>query len=416
MTNSEFFLLLGDNTRLYLFSFFLSFSSVFFVYKRSLKPLVDYFTLALVGVAFSNSVPIFLFATNSISVDYFIYFIISEFLFWISFFILERKRRANIHLIFSQNAEWLLFLCFYSFVLFFSVLKFYYFGIPLFSDESRLATFYGSQGFGLISRVLPFLMLYCTVYIYLNFNGLKKVTYSLLFLGLILCSLFDGAKSALSVYVFAYFFVYSQTKITPKVLAIIVSIVLGGALIIQYFVFNDWILALLSTINRFVAFGDVYYFCYPSGLLDSLRVDNPINVLFSQMFAPFKIVSYPENFGYTIYNAVYPYTDELRGPNCRMPILSYILFHKWGWIFSLICGLISSWGIYSLPKVISQKSALEKFYCLYVYSIFCASITGYMDFVGFFFDLLFNTFFLLIFIHVLKWILSDNRPFLIIKK
>lgn len=416
MTNSDFFLLLEENVFLYLMSLFLSVFIIYFIYKHSLKPLIDYFTLALVGVAFANSIPIFLFATNSIQDDYFIYFVISEFLFWISFFIVKRNRKISVHLLFSQNAEWLLFILFYVLVLLFSFVKFYYFGIPLLSDESRLGTFYNSQGFGLISRVLPFLMLYCTVYIYLKFSELNRITYSMLLLCLIICSLLDGAKSALSVYVFAYFFVYNQTRITFKILIVIVLVLFGSALIVQYFVFDNWAIALLSTINRFVAFGDVYYFCYPSGLLDSLQVDNPLRVLFSQMFAPFKIVPYPENFGYTIYNTVYPYADELRGPNCRMPILSYILFHKWGVIFSFIGGLITSWGIFFSPKTIFQKSAVEQFYYLYIYSIFCSSITGYMDFIGFFFDLLFNTFFLLFFICVLKWALLDTRPFLIIKR
>lgn len=350
MTNLTFFVdYLLNNFNLYLFSLGISAVIYGYITKQIIKSIIDPIFYAMLSSIFANSVPIFLFIMSEISLSMFTYIVLSEAAFWSAYFLARKKHpKFSPYSFSSLPVEKLIFyssliLCVGCYLLTYAL-----FGIPLFKT-SRLETYQNANGLGILSYIQNFAQFYCIIYSYYLISTRKgtAVAYSSLSLILLFC-LLSGSKSSILIFIFCYFFYrfYYKKKtfnfrknikfiIPVAIFPVIVVIMQSGA---------DFRGALLSIIMRFVGNGDCYWMAYPNDIIDEVEINNQFEYLFSRILGPFRLINYSEielPIGVQIDWEVYPSEyDTIKGPNSRLPILSWVLFKWRGLILSFIFGLL----------------------------------------------------------------------------
>lgn len=124
-----------------------------------------------------------------ISIESFLYVVICECLFWISYFVFAKKNiqfsKIKMHDSIAGDYCYLFFLCIMVVSHMITYLKF---GIPLFMT-SRLETYSGGGGWGILYYIQNFSIFYCAVYSMYLLKRKKLKFYSLL--GLFLITIFS---------------------------------------------------------------------------------------------------------------------------------------------------------------------------------------------------------------------------------
>lgn len=352
-----------DNWTTYLICLIISVLIYTPIIKNTCKSILDPLFLTLVLTLFANSVPIFLLFLGLISIESFLYVVICECLFWISYFVFAKKNiqfsKIKMHDSIAGDYCYLFFLCIMVVSHMITYLKF---GIPLFMT-SRLETYSGGGGWGILYYIQNFSIFYCAVYSMYLLKRKKLKFYSLLGLFLItIFSFLSGAKSAIMILVYAYFFFsffYLEKNIHLKRF---IYYLIPFVLIFPIFLIskqNDIspLAAFISLLRRFVASGDVYWIALPDNVMDNVDINNKFTYLFSRILAMFRIIDPAQvetPIGVQLNWLVNPNEyGIIKGPNSRLPILCWILF-KWNGIilapiFGFICAFWRTWIPMYLP-------------------------------------------------------------------
>lgn len=362
----------------------------------------DPFRIALVFIAFANTIPLFLFTLGYIEGNDFLYFIASELCFWAGFFILSKKRIvfSRIKLINNQSLNFSLFIIFLVCHIISTGFVYLNLGIPVF-QESRLSVFAGT-GLGTIQRISPYISVYCLFYSFylldefennFYYRSLAYLTFIIFFTTYVL----SGSKGSLLIIVFSYYgyhSFYKNKKVNVDKKQIIFA--LSGALIVNFLTANvDPAEALINLLIRFVASGDIYWIAYPNQLYELIKIpgDNSFNYLFSGILAPLRIIAMP-NFedvmGFQFTRLLNPnLPDLLVGPNVRLPVLSQILFGWPGLFLCFLVGAFLSAAIFRIPRLLPSGIITLSFYT-YFYITLMTFFTDVALGIGYLVDLAFN--------------------------
>lgn len=353
MNNYEFYLnVLYDNWIIYVIILLSLFFVYFYIIKSVVKSIIDPLFVYLVFAIFANSIPPLLFFTGYIDLRRFSYFIISESLFWIAYFFFRRKNMQTSHFVIKESivSDYIFFILLIIYVSS-TLLTYAILGIPLFKD-SRLETYANSGGLGILSHFIGFSSFYCNVYAFYMINrgrlrlwGIFAITISVIF------ALLSGSKSAILSLLYALFiYKYFYTRTTFNLLKYkkyLPLILVFPLLVISLQSGANFFQSIYAIIMRLIANGDCYWMGYGNDVIDEVVINDKFLYLFSRILAPFRLIDYSQvdlTIGVQIDWLVVP-SDEgiIKGPNTRLPILSWVLF-RWGGLFcSFIFGIICAW-------------------------------------------------------------------------
>lgn len=363
MTNLTFFTLVLENFSLYLFALFLSGILYGYIIKKIVRSIIDPAFYALLSGVFAQSVPIFLFFTNEISTELFLYTLLSELTFWI-FYFGTRKRDIDFseYSFESIKIESTLFYLSILICTFCHLLTYILFGIPLFKI-SRLETYQNANGLGILSYFQNFTLFFCILYSYylISKNKHKTLAYIILLEMFVFC-LLSGSKSSILVFVSCYFFFlyyYKRQKFNiRKYLKYLVLLICFPLVVVTISSGGNLESSFLSIIMRLVANGDCYWMGFSNDIVANISIINELEYLFSRILGPFRIINYKDidlPIGVQIDWIVYPNdVGIIKGPNTRLPILGWVLY-KWGGlvisaIFGFLCSFWQTRLIQYLPK------------------------------------------------------------------
>ncbi len=298
----------------------------------------------------------FLYITGYVSTEKFTYLVISESLFWIGYFIFAKNKIcfSQYSIINDNNIGYFLFWLFWSLNILTHLFTYILFGIPLFA-ESRLATYTNSGGWGILSHISRFASFYSLVYVfYLYFNKPKStIIITLVLLTTIVFSLLSGSKASILEIFFAFFiykYFYEKSSISFKFIKKLLPLIILFPILVIVFQHGSegsLVDAFSTFVFRLLANGDVYWLGLPNDMIDKIKVDEPFVFLFSRILGPLRIIdnsTIPPPIGAQLYWLLYPLQEGImRGPNTRLPILSWVLF-KWGGLcLSFIVGVFCAW-------------------------------------------------------------------------
>ncbi|MFD1601610.1 O-antigen polymerase [Flavobacterium artemisiae] len=385
MTNEAFIIHLLESYGTYIIALLISILVFITLYRRIIASIFDPLALQLLSSMFGFSVVLFLFFDNLISQFYFSSYLFTQFAFWFGFFLFKKTKLvdANFPRIRIKN-ELLLtescFLVFSTFNVLLQIIAYLLVGIPLF-QESRLETFSGGNGIGIISRFLSILVIGGLFTAIATYKQTKKrwIKNCVIAYG-ILSTLFfvlSGSRASFITFLFVLF-VYKAVEGERKKgeakknlkLVVIIGIVV---VLIMSIKSGDLVSASSDFLVRIVGSGDVYWSAYPDETIENILPANPFMAIFGDFLASYRIVgweSIPKSIGLQLFNMNYPYWDVVFGSNARHNIFGYVYFGYLGsilfsFILGFILGLFRTYGF----KKMRNTGILGMFFCVLYFQI-----------------------------------------------
>lgn len=356
MTGFKFFELLSSNSLIYILSLLISLFLFYGIMRATssswLNPLrFNVFTFSL-GI----SVVLFLYFLGLIKFQTFIYIIISITIYWLTFLWIFKNKQRQITIKFvdePQIAKYL-FYSSYSLYLLLTLVSYKLLGIPIFNEDSRLATYTGS-GFGYIARFSPILYTYSLFYIIHLFHQYKniprKISNIVLLIPLIIIGILSGSRASFLGIIFAFwgyrtFYFGAEPKVKDFKWLIM------PFLIISIFTFSiqssgDLKQAGFMFLERVVACGDLYWESLPNDAWRSIVVNRPFEFTFMGFLGPLRLLD-PTHaevpIGYQLTNIIYPsLAGKSTGPVALFPIFGLVCYgYVGGCIFSFFQAILVS--------------------------------------------------------------------------
>lgn len=409
MGTDQFLELLYSNWLLYISSIILSFLIAIPLFKRFSASVIDPISLAIAFAAFANAVPIFLFFTKSITTSTFSYIVLAELSFWGGMYLFSGKKISfrQSSIIDNDIALTKLFFFFLLFYIGLKILLYASVGIPALMN-SRLEVYEASgiKGMAILERMTSFPSFYCLVFAYYILDRKKKLKFWAYFsiIIYIVFGILSGAKGNILQPVFAYFvysFIYLRKIVSFKKIIRYVPFLILFALVIIMLQSTEvgFSRALELLAVRFVANGDGYYIAFPKNI-DYVRVNNIITYYFGNLILPLRLVKLEDvdpNIGFQLIWGLDPvYYGRFVGPNTRNPVLGWVLFKWYGILFCFLQGILTSALLYK-PSRLLPHGLLTSIYVGYIYLLMISFITDAGIGMGNIFDILVNTFLLILF-------------------
>lgn len=322
-------------------------------------------------------VVIFLYGTGKIGAPIFLYTIGSMLLFWGVFAAIYNNRPREINFRFTEEeklARCLFYACFLIYILL-TLLTYKLFGIPIFNDDSRLATYTGS-GLGFIGRLMPIMVTYSTFYIFHRFfssRGGVRILYLSYLLPIILFGILSGSRSSFLGLIFAFwgyktFYLHSEPKLKDyKYLLIPFLLISVATFALQ--ASGNLGTAVLGFAERVIACGDLYWEALPDNTWQQVVVDHPFQFTFMGLLGPMRILDASQAeipIGYQLTSLVYPTIKGASvGPVALFPVFGLVCFGiGGGLIFSFLQGLLAA-SLFKLAFIRSRSLILS---ALFYYS------------------------------------------------
>ena len=319
--------------------------------------------LIAVASGLANAIVFYLFYLNAIKSHYFYSFVITELAFLTGFFVFKPIKRFKYFLnqevsskpndIFEENFLTIMFYWASLIHVFSQVITYIVVGLPILL-ESRLTTYAGGSGFGIIGRLLDvasgigiFLLFYRIFY---SFNNSLGKIYNYLYLIFVVFALVVSGNKTNLLFLIYYLFILNlfMLKIKGKNIFTQISkiqrvqkILLFASIALIFLVIavqlttigsdSDFSSSLLVLGKRIVSFGDIYYLTLPNDVIKQLK-DNqgPFLQLFKDQLGMFRIIPYndlPVDNGFAV--SYYHYGDVPSGPNPRYNYFALLYFDSY---------------------------------------------------------------------------------------
>lgn len=410
MTNFTFYIdVFLQNKLLYFYSLVICIIIYAPIIKKTVHSIFDPILFALIFAVLANAIPVFLYFTEYISTDKIVYIALSEAIFWFGYFLFAKKKIkiSNYSIINDGAISYRLFWLFFGLNIFTHLLTYILFGIPLFA-ESRLSTYTNSGGWGILSHISKFASFYSLVYAYFLFFNKpnSKIILIIVLLSSITFSVFSGSKSSILIIFYTFFFYkyfYENSTISFKFFKRIAPLfLLFPILIISYKHGSGGSIigALGSFFFRLLGNGDVYWMGFANDVIDSINIEKPFTFLFSRVLGPFRVIDVskiPPPIGAQLYWYNYPaFEGVMKGPNTRLPVLSWVLFRWFGLILSFFIGVFCAWWRTRLIRHIPHSIITVILYG-YIYQSFTTFFTDPLFGSGTIFSMSFSFFIIYIF-------------------
>lgn len=361
MNNWDFLELVVEHLFPFIFSFLCAIVSYWLLLKRYYVSLIDPLFISMVASSIGFSVVLFMYIERAIELSYLFSYLCTQLAFLFAFITIGRGKFVLVRTVHFKDEDIfnkiLLFVSSLCYIIF-QLLLYWTKGIPLFM-ESRLELFTDSAGGGFIARVLDvsgIVVLYLLFYFFCikKTKGLFRTYLFIVLFFVFISYVLTGSKSAfLSIPFVAFVFVLSTPELISKrnnrsilrkydrkILLFSISIV-----VLLFVIRNggSFIEGFVSFLSRMLGYGDVYWYAYPNGCIESLNDNSPFKALFLDFLGVTRIYEWkdlPHVLGIDLY-LMHHDTDVLQGPNSRHNIFGYVYFGFYGSIlFSFCLGLI----------------------------------------------------------------------------
>ena len=377
MNYPEFGLFLEDNSLNVILISLITLLIYLLIYRKHIFSIFDPFFLIVVIIALANSTVFYLYYNNEIKPVYLNSFLITEASFLAGFFLIKplSPKPALVNIL--PTPKW------YDSDLFISTL-FYWcsivhimlqlityaiVGLPIFM-ESRMMTYAGGSGFGIIGRITEVagnvgtILLFYRMF-YKDFKNFDKVYNYVYFIFLIFFLIVSGNKTNL---VFLVYFLFLVQLCMNRIIGVKAELVSRKITKVQKWLFivsipliflvmsvqfsnsagaGDGLDAGSAFLFRILSFGDVYYMTFPNDIILRMNHDSPFLQLFKDFLGIFRIVPWeklPVDCGLEItsYHSIKD-TAIIEGPNARYNYFAMLYFGVWGQIiYCFVLGLITS--------------------------------------------------------------------------
>lgn len=357
MSTQEFVSRLSEDFQLYLVLLSASVIIYIVLYRRYIESLWDPLFFQSVASCFGLSVVLFLFFIKAIDFRYFLSYLTTQVAFFAGFMCLGQrpfsKMHKDNHSIFSgpllMSAS---FMVISTVHILFQLLAYATTGIPI-MQTSRLETFAGGSGIGVIARLIniliiagPYLAFHCLKFSHKIYLRISARVY-LVIVGVFF--LLSGSRSGMITFFFVYYLFSIQQKSSVKSTSSLKNIFIYIGLaclafLLMLFKAESPQEAWVELFSRIVGFGDVYWSAYPDRIIEMIPSENAFLAVFGDITATYRIVSWeeiPKSVGLQLYKLNYPSLDITFGPNGRHNVFGYIYFGAFGsLLFSFILGFI----------------------------------------------------------------------------
>lgn len=394
MNNFDFFFLFYNQQLLFWFSFALCVTVFLLLYKPYIINVLDPLLFSAIITSFGASVVLFMYFTGSIKLYYLASYFSTQLAFILGIYLFKPfnsiKNSYQTKTLVIANSNFLLKLFFIVNSIIFILLQLQVYlvaGIPIFAS-SRLDTFSGGSGFGLLSRFIDVTQIFSnTILFYIIIN--KEIKSGLIFkiyLGffailLVLFAILNGSKSGILTVLYTAFtaWVFSFDISINKIVASFIK--KYKIVIFSFVVFIGLTVVMLqtdSTLNlnpieilgtRFIFAGDVYWYAYPNDVIIGFYKYNGIKALFTDFLGLFRLESWDNlngHFGIDLFN-FHHVSNATSGPNARHNVFGLMYFGFGGSIlFSLLLGSFVGFIRNVLP-VLLPKNFLTMCILSYLY-------------------------------------------------
>jgi len=356
MTGFEFFEILLSNLRLFAICILFSLALFYFVMKKTTSSWFNPLRFNLLTFTLGFGVILFLYFTDNMSFKTFNYTILSISIFWLTFMLIFKNKQRLVTLKFKGESQFVRYLFYLSYLIYISLtlLSYKLLGIPVFNEDSRIATYTGS-GLGFIARILPVLQVYCLIYIMSLLNASKNrgstLRILIYFVPVIIFGVLSGSRSSFLVIIFIFwgyktFFKKEEPKLINH------KIFLIPFFLVSIYVFSlstggNLNLAFLAFLERIVASGDLYWEALPNEVWKDVVIRNPFEFVFMGFLGPLRILdaNYAEiPIGFQLTNIIYPAIEgKSTGPVALFPVFGLVCFGYYGGlVFSFLQALLVS--------------------------------------------------------------------------
>ncbi len=401
MTSIEFFLYFSENA----IAFFVIAAIVIALYVCIANKLANSwfnpikFNVFQAGIGIA--VACFVFYIGEARKETFIYVILSSILFWGILCLLYPKKLGHFKPTIANESfySFNLFLIIYFGNIALQLFSYYRFGIPIFNDDSRLSTYTGSGGLGIISRLNGFLRVYSIFYIFNRYIKKEHVDWVKLVLWLsplILFGLFSGSRSNFLMFVFGFWgykqFYEGEEIYLSNFKGLLIPLIVVAVLTFSFERGTNLAGGAMSFLERVVACGDLYWEAMPDDTWSDVTIKTPYKDLTVGFLGPLRIL--PESatdvpIGYQLTQLVYQGYDVMTGPVELFPISSLIYFGYYGGIIMVIVqALLTCFFI----RLFYRKSESLIFASLLYYAFYnCIYFVGSLrNAMGQLFDIMLN--------------------------
>lgn len=415
MTTFDFLALLEENAWL----FFICVIPVVYVYIRIankignswFNPLMFNIFTAGIGVG----VAVFLYVTHNASTDTFCYVIISSIVYWTILLKYFPKKIAFSQLKIANEFayERPLFYTLYILNIVSTLFSYSKFGIPLFNalDEgSRLDTYTGSGGFGVILRLADYLRIYCVFYLINLFYKKRMRIFSLILwiIPFVIFGILSGSRSSFLIYLFTFwgyklFYLGEEIRLWDykKLLvpALAISLLSFG---IEHATNLEG--AFVFFMQRVAACGDLYWYALPDNTWESLTLNNPFKDLVVGLFAPMRLMSESGTdmpIGFQLTRLVYSGFDINTGPVELFTISSLAYWGFYGGILMVVIQAFMTCVIYKIVYKRSNNLIISSF-MFYSFNSCVYFVGSLRDSMGILFNMLITVIFVLFILMILN--------------
>lgn len=364
MRTPEFWILYLQNPLLYFKILLLVALCCIPLFKKFSKSIIDPFFYALVSAVFAYAIPIYLYSLGYCSDKNFIFFVVSEAVFWfvlISYPIKHTtfaKRKIAGEELYAKYVFKLAFVIYMISELY----TFIYIGIPLFMDYRQ--EIYVGTGAGFLGRFATFASSYVVLYSYYQILTKKNKKYLLYFVLVVITGLLSGSKGAILTFltwyfIYEFFYIGKKPKVKLKYMLLILCFPIIVLVLYKGSTSGDVGGAIVDFLFRFMANGDCYWAAYPYDNIQFIHIKQPLISLFSGFLAPLRLISYDivePAIGNQLFWLVEPSEyGKIAGPNARLAITGWCYFGWGGIIFSALSGWLVSFCIYSSKKFFTRS-------------------------------------------------------------
>lgn len=347
MTSIDFFSLFSENT----VAFFVIATIVIAIFVIIANKLADSWLNPIKFNVFQAGIGIavacYIYYLGEATLETFLYVIFSSILFWSVLCFLYPKKPGRFGLKIKNEGfySYYLFLVIYFGNIALQLFSYARFGIPIFNDDSRLSTFTGSGGFGVISRLNGFFRVYSMFFIFNRYITNERTNWPKLILWLaplILFGVLSGSRSSFLAFIFGFWgfkqFYRREEVYLSNFKALLVPFVIVAVLTFALEHSTNIAGGVLSFLERVMACGDLYWEAMPNDTWADVTIKTPFKDLLVGFLGPLRIL--PESstdvpIGYQLTQIVQGY-DKMTGPVELFPISSLIYFGYWGGIIMVI--------------------------------------------------------------------------------
>ncbi len=382
----------------------------------------DPMRIAMITNVFMATAFVFLYLAGSIDTNIFLYFVLAEIIFWIGFklgFKPNTKVAQKKTLIGEKKIAFCLFWIFLFLYIVCTLLVYSLLGIPIF-QESRLDTFTGSGGLGLIGRMIPFFKIYCIFYIYYLLN--KRPSFSIKMIAYISLAIFlvtgilTGSRSSFIIFItvfWGYSYFYRQNISSFKKY----YKYFGVFLIVTLFTFGfqSGDLGLMNSFSlfsaRMILSGDNYMMALPNDIWKQVFTNGWFTDFFYGLLGPARIMSgegIQPPIGYQLTWILYPKLYGLSSGPLSSPSLLGLVYFGWGGLaFVFIIGSFTGFMFYLINHVL-PKGVISSIVKIYLTINLITFIFDPRLAMGYLFDSIVNILFLCILILITYSLLTHK--------